>query len=1131
MPRKRGSRTLLLCLVTLSTTFLLSHPSQASEVKMWEEEIVIPTYQIGPPEPNPMFYFGRESQGAEGRIYPYPLYDNLTGEKVDKAYRIVYLENEYIRIGILPEIGGRLFEAIDKTNDYHFFYRQHVIKPALISIIGAWISGGIEWNVLHHHRATTSLPVQYRLEEQADGSRTVWVGELEKRHRIRWAVGYTLRPGRSYLENSLRILNRTPVAHTMLCFANAAVHANEDYQVIYPPRTQFVTYHSKRYFTTWPLATTRYGRTDFSDGMDVSWYKNLENSTSMFAWNYEDDFIAGYDHGKQAGTMGIANHHIAPGKKFWTWGHGQGGQAWSKILTDDDGPYIELMVGAYSDNQPDYSWLQPYEVKSFEQYWYPFRDLGGVKQANVDAAVNLQMIGDDSVRVGFYTTAAHPEATVLLKTGKKILLQEKVAIDPANPYAKEVSLPSGVAEEDLHASISAGDRELVAYAPIRLEPMTMPEPVENPPLPEEIETVEELYLTGLRIEQFHDPDREPDLYWEEGLRRDPGDARINTALGIHLLKQGQFAKAENRFRQALARLTTGYTSPKNGEPFYYLGVALKAQGKNDAAFDAFYKATWSAAWKAASYYSLAEIASMRGELPTALDLANRALSANALNIRALNLKAALLRHAGHPEEALDLLETAVDRADPLDVRALAERWLATGNRQFRKTLLSELRGHPATGLETALEYASAGLWQDGTAVLEQMIEVAPNRDAVSPLIYYYLANFAEQLGSEKKATEYYRLAAKMPPDYVFPFQFEAIAVLRRAMEVNPTDARAPYYLGNLLFDWQPEEAVTLWEKSVELDPSFPIAHRNLAVAFSQREEKDPDRAIASLEKAVELKEKYALHFYELDQLYEEVGTAPEKRLALLEKNHDIISQRDDALIVEISLKVFMGKYREAIELMQGRSFDAWEGRGQGDVTGNWTDAHLLRGHQHLAAGRYREALSDYQASMEFPENLQAGMGWGGSRRPEMAYWMGIAYEGLGDLEEAEKLWRESSSIEPRRRRRFRGLSPRNIQPYYQGLALLKLGEKDRAKQIFEGLVESAQRALDWNPDPGFPANFVERYRQFNLTLGHYIAGLGYMGLAASEKAREEFTQTLLTDPNHLGAKTALARLDRLGESP
>ena len=370
---------------------------------------------------------------------------------------MVYLENEYVRIGVLPEIGGRIFEGIDKTNNYNFFYRQHVIKPALIGLIGAWISGGVEWNIPHHHRATTFIPVQYRTEENADGSKTIWVGELEVRHRMRWAVGYTLRPGKSYLEASIRILNRTPVVNTMLCFANVAVHANENYQVIFPPSTQFGTYHSKREFINWPIANSRYGGADFTAGVDVSWYKNHISANSIFAWNYEDDFFAGYDHGKQAGLMSVADHNVAPGKKLWTWGNGPRGRMWDRILTDDDGPYIELMVGAYSDNQPDYSWLQPYETKSFSMYWYPFREIGGVKKANLEAAVNLD-VKDGKATVGFCTTSAHPAAKVSLKAGTRVLLDETVAIDPGKPFVKEVALPAGIDEHDLVA-VDFGRRE------------------------------------------------------------------------------------------------------------------------------------------------------------------------------------------------------------------------------------------------------------------------------------------------------------------------------------------------------------------------------------------------------------------------------------------------------------------------------------------------------------------------------------------------------------------------------------------------------------------------------------------------------------------------------------------------
>ena len=1131
MNRERVLRPWFLSVCALLLTTSLTACDAFGSVKAWEQDVVIPTYEAGPPEPNPMFYFGRTSQGAEGRVYPYPLYDTLTGQKKDKTHRMVYLENEYVRIGILPEVGGRIFEAVDKTNGYDFFYHQHVIKPALIGLIGAWISGGVEWNIPHHHRASTFIPVQHRVEENADGSKTVWVGELEPRHRMRWAVGYTLRPGRSYLEASIRIVNRTPVVNTLLCFANAAVHVNDDYQVIFPPSTQFVTHHSKREFTTWPIAAGRYGGADFNGGVDVSWYKNHDSANSMFAWNYQDDFFAGYDHGKEAGTLSVADHHVVPGKKLWTWGNGPRGRMWDRILTDEDGPYIELMVGAYSDNQPDYSWLAPYEVKSFSMYWYPFRGIGGVKKANLEAAVNLD-VNDRAAKVGFCTTSAYSAATVTLQLKDRVLWQEKVTISPGRPYENQLSLPADANPYDLRASISANGRELVAYAPVRLQPEKMPRPVEPPPQPKDISTVEELYLTGLRIEQFHNPTLDPDPYWEEALRRDPCDVRVNTAIGILYVKKARFADAEQYLRKALERLTDRYTTPRDGEPLYYLGLALKAQGRLDAAYDTLYQATWAMAWRAPAYYSLAEIASRRGDWRAALDLVDRSLEANGLNIRAINLKAAVLRHTGRAREALALLDTAAHKADPLDVRTMTERWLAARHAGDAKAMHTAFRDHPATALETAVEYGNAGLWQDGTDTLLALIEATPDKSHASPLAYYFLGQFAERLGDPAKAAKYRHLAVQMSPDYVFPFQWEAIHVLRRAMEVDPQDARAPYYLGNLLYDWQPDEAVRLWERSAALDPTFAIVHRNLGIAYSHQGTNDAQaKAIASLEKAVSLQDKYAMHFADLDGLYEAAGTAPDKRLDLLEANQRVVEQRDDALSRMIGLKVFMGKYDQAIRLMTGRSFAVWEG-GSLTVAESWTDAHVLRGQRRIAAGQYKDALADLRAAKEIPDNLPSERRGSSGRDAEIAYWTGMAYDGLGDQDKARQAWTEASSSggeaqrPPRRRPGERGGSGPSAESYWQALSLRRLGDEQKATELFQEMVKTGTDRLKEATDtPSAGPSGRQQSQRSRMAGAHYLAGLGYLGLGDKDKAKEELTLALQSSPDHLGAKTALGQVE------
>lgn len=1114
-------------------------PSIASQtpVKVWEEQVVIPTYLIGAPDPNPQFYFGGASQGAQQRIYPYPLYDNLTTEKANKAYTMVYLENEYIRIGILPELGGKIFEAVDKTNRYNFIYHQHVIKPALISLLGAWISGGVEWDLPHHHRASTFLPVQYKVDVNADGSKTVWVGELELRDRMRWAVGVTLHPGKSYLEASFRMVNRTSLPTSMLCFSNVAVSVNDTYQIIFPPSTQYVTFHTKNSFTTWPIATTKFAGTDFTAGVDVSWYKNHSNSTSMFAWNYQDDFFAGYDHGKNAGIMSIADHNVVPGKKFFTWGNSPAGHAEDTLLTDSDGPYIELMSGAYSDNQPDYSWLAPNETRSWIQYWYPFRDIDGVKKANIDAAVNLE-VKDGKIHLGFYSTSAHSGAQVTLRLKNQVLLHRPVNISPAKSWVQDIPLPAGADERDLRATLSAGGRELVSYSPIHLEKEPTPSPVVAAyPPPEQVATNEELYFIGLRAEQFHSPTVAPRAYWEEALRRDPSDVRVNTAMGVDCLRAGRFADAEAYLRKALERSTKNYTTPKDEDAFYYLGLALKAEGKDDEALNQFSKSTWSAAWRSPGYLEMAQIATLHHDDDAAIRYVGSSLEANTENVRALALRASLLRRTNHTAEARDTV-AALRAVDPLDVHVIAEQWLAGKAAADAKTLAITLNAFPSTALEIAADDMTAGLWSDGSAVLSLLADTAADRSKVTPLAWYYLGYFAQKMNQPEKAKEDFRIAARMPVDYVFPFQMDMIPVLEAAMAANPTDARAPYYLGNLLYDWQPSRAVELWQKSASLQADFPVVYRNLALVYTRKPigPGSREKALAYLEKAASLGGN-AMVLDDLDRLYEENGVSPERRLSLLE-HHAPVVNRDDLIAREINLEIFNGHYDRAIALLKTRFFRAWEGGGRYSLGNSWINAHLLEGKQLASRGALKEALASYEAALVLPDNLQEATGNTDIRRAEISYWIGTAYEALGNGDKAQRAFRDASEpmAAPGTGEAVHGNSLK--QPahgiaagvqvplsalYYQARSFEKLGETDRAKALFQQLRDTGASQITNASATASAASdgFVPSDLRSRLGDAYYLAALGYLGLNNIDKARQELTEALRMSPDHLMAKAAI----------
>jgi tetratricopeptide (TPR) repeat protein len=1096
------------------------------QVRVTEKIEEIPTYIVQSPDPNPQFYFGASSQGAEKRIYPYALDDNLTTDRKLKAYKVVYLENEYIRVGIIPELGGKIFSAIDKTNGYEFIYHQHVIKPALITLLGAWISGGIEWDIPHHHRATSLMPVQYTTSSASDGSKTVWVGELELRDRMRWAVGITLHPGKAYLEAAFRIDNPGTLPATMLCFSNVAVSVNASYQIIFPPDTQLVTYHGKRSFTTWPVAKGRYAGSDFGSGVDVSWYKNHVDGNSMFAWNYKDDFFAGYDHGRNAGIMSIADHNTVPGKKFFTWGNGPAGRSEEHLLTENDGPYIELMVGAFSDNQPDYSWLAPHETREWKQYWYPFHELDGVSSANLDAAVNLT-VKEGKVRVAFYATAVHPAARMRLLLGEKVLLDDRKPVGPASPYVATVPLPQGTDEHDLTALLSDGEKALITYQPPQLAPPAPPTAVIDPPPPDRVGSVEELYLEGLRIEQFHAPGKSPLPYWQEALRRDPGNAQVNTAMGIRALRGARYAEAESYLKIAIDRVTHDYTRPREGEAFYYLGLALKGEGRIDDAYSQFQQAAWSAEWKGQARFEIAEIESFKSSYDAALDDVSQALQSNELDLRSLALKSALLRHMGQRGQATSISERILD-IDPLDPQGLCERWLAAPSSLTAAEMNKALTAFPDTALEVAASYQNAGLWQDGAEILTEVKDKSPVSGATG-LMDYYLAYFEQRLDHKDSAVAYRKTASLAPLDYAFPFQFEMEPVLTEAMEMDRADSHAPYLLGNLLYDWQPDRATKLWEESAERGATYPVVYHELAVAYRHADRPEAE-VQAMLEKAAGFGGN-GMVFSELDQLYEENGVPPEKRLAVLEQHQSVLT-RDEIIAREIGLYNDVGKPQQAQALIHTRFFRAWEGGARFDVGDSWINSGIILGRQMLTANHPQEALTAFQSALKLPTSLEEAGGDPAARAPEIAYWTAIAYEKLGDQANARNQFELAAApllgTTSQRGHFSRSDAPRSpagsavneAQSYYQALAMQKLGEDKQADAIFEQMISTGTRTLANYPE----ATAKTLDDRETVATAHYLVGLGEAGLHQQAEAQKAFRATLSICPDYLGALLAVGRV-------
>jgi len=1087
-------------------------------VKAWQEEVTIPTYEIGKAEKNPIFLEKRVYQGSSGAVYPYPVVEKIEDEKQDKVYKAVYLENEYIKVMILPELGGRVQMAYDKIKQRHFIYYNQVIKPALVGLTGPWISGGIEFNWPQHHRPSTFLPVDHTIENNTDGSITVWVSENEKMHHQKGMAGFTLHPGKAYLEIKGKLYNPTPIPQTFLWWANPAVAVNEHYQSVFPPDVHAVFDHGKRDVSTFPIATGTYYKVDYSAGVDISNYKNIPVPTSYMAINSDFNFVGGYENDTEAGVLHVANHHISPGKKQWTWGNGDFGKAWDRNLTDEDGPYIELMAGIYTDNQPDFSWMQPYEEKTFTQYFLPYRDLGVVKNASQDLLLNLDK-EDDIAIVKIFATSLHKNARVVLEG----FLDETLDLSPEQVFERKISV-GAIALIDLKLTVySEKGRELLSIKAEAQEAKETPEAAKPAFSPEETPTCEQLYLTGLHLEQYRHATYVATDYYLEALKRDPSDVRNNNAMGLWLLRRGKFAEAEKYFQTAIDTQLQRNPNPYDGEPRYNLGLALQYQGKNKEGYNAFYKSCWNAAMQDAGYFGCAQISCLQDNLEEALYEIDKSLTRNWHNHKARVLKTAILRKLDRKNEALVLIEDSL-KIDLFNFGCRFEQYLILNSAAILQEMNELMRGEIHNYEVVALDYIAAGLYDEAILLLEEGIKVCPT----TPMTYYYKA-WALGLANKNADIEF-KAAQNHAPEYCFPNRLEAIQALEYAQKMNPADAKAPYYLGNLWYDKrQYPEAISCWEQSQAIDDTFPTVYRNLALAYFNKLQLE-EKAVQYLEKAFSLDKNDSRILMELDQLYKRLCKPHTERLAFLEKHFNLVIQRDDVYLEYTTLSNQVGNYAKAIELIDNRIFHPWEG-GEGKVPAQYQFACVELAKQYLDKKEYSQAILLLKRCLEYPHNFGEGK-LHGAQENDFHYWLGCAYKGLGQIDKAIEYWELAclGNTEPAAAIFYNDQKPDKI--FYQGLALLKLGLVEEAKTRFDKLVDFGKHHLNetikldyfavslpdlliWEDDLTFR----------NKIHCHYMIGLGNYGFGEIAEARTNLLEAAKMDLNHQGVQSHLQMIN------
>ena len=1092
--------------------------SAENSVRAWEGLVNVPTYPEQAPDKNPMFFEKRVYQGSSGKVYPNPITDRVSNEKSEKAYKALFLENEYLYLMILPEIGGRIHIGQDKTNGYDFFYRQNLIKPALVGLLGPWISGGVEFNWPQHHRPSTYMPVQHAIEQGKDGSATVWLSEHDPMLRMKGMVGICLHPGKSYIEAKVRLYNRTPFVQTFLWWANVGIRVHDQYQAFFPPDVTYVADHAKRAVSSFPIARNFYYGVDYRKGVDISWYKNIPVPTSYMVTESDYDFFGGYDYQKNAGIVHFANRHIAPGKKLWTWGNAEFGYAWDRNLTDSDGPYIELMAGVFTDNQPDFSWIHPYETRTWSQFWYPIQQIGPAKNANRLAAINVEPT-DGRLRVGICVTETFEHAKLVVIENGKSIFEDSCSLAPGRPYAREIR----AGRDSIVRLLAAGGREIIQYtSPKVLDTKTpLPQPATEPPTPPEIVSSDELYITGLHLEQYRHATRYPEPYWEEALKRDSRDSRCNAALGLLKLRRGQFLEAEAHFRRAIQRQTTRNPNPADGEAYYYLGLTLHYQDRLEEAYAAFYKATWNYSWQSAAYYHLAQIDCRRLELEQAVEHLELSLKTNSDNLNVRNLRATILRKLGSIPNAT-ACATETGDLDPCDVWSQHELAILSGepplanevpDSAIAKRVQMQLR------LDLAFDYAAAGFWTDARDLLSEYLSKSEQHPHPIPL--YLLGYCHDRLGKRSEAVAVWADAAKASPDYCFPARIEEMIVLEAALTNNPSADRAHYYLGNLLYDKKRyDEAIREWEASVKLEPSFAVPWRNLGIAYFNLR-KDANAAVTAYEKALKSNPSDARLLYEADQLRKRTGVRASQRLAILEKHPHLVSLRDDLTVEYITLLNQTGRAAQALQMLLSRRFNPWEG-GEGLVSGQYVWSHLLIGRSMLERGDSQQALEHFSAARVYPHNLGEAKHLL-TRETHLDYFSGVALSQMGCEDEARKYWRATADA-----------GPISWLTYYQAMSLEALGNKTDAGNLFRQFHDFAQKQMDAEVKIDYFATSLPNLLLFDDDLQKrnrvdclFLLALAELGFRNTERAVELLNRVLSLDCNHIAAQQELESLKRV----
>ncbi len=980
------------CLILLSTGLPLMLSSQSwAKTKAWEGTITIPTYGWSE-DVNPKFWalegkvkFSTTVKGSV--IYPYTMQDHLYRTKVDRTYKALFLENEYLKVTCLPELGGRLHSVFDKTEGKEMFHLNNVIKPGMIAMRGAFISGGVEWNAGPQvHTVTIVSPVDALIGQNKDGSAYLEINNLEKSLRTQWTVRVTLHPGKAYLDEKIRIFNPTDAISPYYFWNCTAFPSLEGTRFIYP-MTLGTDHYGVRFFS-WPI----------HEGEDISWLKNYETYSSVFSVDCVFDFFGAYDVDMDRGIVQVADHHILSGKKAWTWGTWDFGLVSQQNLTDDDGPYIEVQSGPLP-TQSDYGMLLPRAEVSWQEYWYPVHGLAdGFEYATKDVAIQT-VREDEKLQLRILSAGKFYGATCTFSQGSRKLLRKTINLNPENPQILTLfSAPRSPV--DITIKTKKGQVLACFATPLPIPEISPPKTSELMRKPDGQLTLEEIYIKARKYDLATDR-RKAREYYEKALKEDAQYSPALRSLAVLDIEAGLYSQAVRRLKKALDRDVV------DGLSWIFLGMSHLRLADNKEALRCAYEAV-KYQGTASLGHDLAGRAYMRsGEYLKAVDAFETAVSLNPRDTKAKNHLLLALYAAGKTKSAYGYAEERIAR-NPTDLVPRVLIALQSKGRMNR--FVSEARAFVGEidfqMLETSLVFGELGLAKEAEELISAVCVEAVQENERSPLPIYYLAYFASLQKDRPKTRAYLDQAAGIYKDYIFPSRPEAIEVFKYAIEQNPDDSYAHLYIGNLYGHLgRLSEAVRHWQRAADLDSSLSVAFRNLGL-YAWAIEKDLSKAERFYRKAIDARQKDQTLYRDLADILLAANRRPEA-IKVLESTPFEKLKRADIIIMLAQAYLDEKRYGDTVDLLESTPyFVNWEGQ-----TITWDlfhRAHMERGKRRFENKDLKGALHDFEAALTYPENI----GVGRSNKPQEAkaqYWRGRALEALERSEDARLAWKEGAA--------------------------------------------------------------------------------------------------------------------------